>query len=73
VKITLRLPQEFLDEIDYLVEVDDFPNRSEAIRTAIRDLLYQRTELVLEKMEKKAELKKKMEQVRNIRDEYLKQ
>jgi Arc/MetJ-type ribon-helix-helix transcriptional regulator len=73
VKITIRLPQEFIDQIDFLVDSDDFPNRSEAIRTAIRDMLYDRTPLVLERMEKKAELKRKMDQINNFRNEYLKQ
>jgi Arc/MetJ-type ribon-helix-helix transcriptional regulator len=73
VKITIRLPLEYIDQIDTLVDLDDFPNRSEAIRTAIRDMLYQRLPMVLEKMEKKAELKKKMDQINNFKNEYLKQ
>lgn len=73
VKITIRLPMEFIDQIDLLVDMDDFPSRSEAIRTAVRDMLYQRTTLVLEKMEKKAELQRKMEQINKFKNEYLKQ
>ena len=32
-----------------VIAVDDFPSRSEAIRTAVRDLLYNRLEYVIEK------------------------
>ncbi|UCH90268.1 MAG: ribbon-helix-helix protein, CopG family [Thermoplasmata archaeon] len=71
--MTIRLPMEFIDQIDLLVDMDDFPSRSEAIRTAVRDMLYQRTTLVLEKMEKKAELQRKMEQINKFKNEYLKQ
>jgi Arc/MetJ-type ribon-helix-helix transcriptional regulator len=73
VKITIRLPLEFIDQIDFLVDLDDFPNRSEAIRTAIRDMLYQRVPLVLEKEEKKAELRKQMGKITEFRKEYMKQ
>ncbi len=44
-KITLRLPKRFLRALDFLVEMDDFPSRSEAVRAAIRDLVYARVEL----------------------------
>jgi Arc/MetJ-type ribon-helix-helix transcriptional regulator len=73
VKITIRLPLDFIEQIDTLVELNDFPNRSEAIRTAIRDMLNQRLPLVLDKLEKKVELKRKLNQINNFRDEYLKQ
>jgi Arc/MetJ-type ribon-helix-helix transcriptional regulator len=73
VKITIRLPLEYIEQIDLLVDLDDFPNRSEAIRAAVRDMLYERTDLVLEKMEKKVELKRKMEHINKFRNEYLKQ
>jgi Arc/MetJ-type ribon-helix-helix transcriptional regulator len=73
VKITIRVSQKFLDEIDFLVDCGDFPNRTEAIRAAIRDMLYQRVPLVLEKMEQKADMQRKMDHIKNIRKEYLKQ
>jgi Arc/MetJ-type ribon-helix-helix transcriptional regulator len=73
VKITIRLPIEFIEQIDLLVDLDDFPNRSEAIRAAIRDMLYERTPLVLEKIEKKVELQRKMEQMTKFKREYLRQ
>jgi antitoxin ParD1/3/4 len=48
-KVTIRLPAKYLKRLDFLVGVDDFPSRSEAIRTAVRDLLYNRLEYVMEK------------------------
>lgn len=48
-KVTIRLPAKYLKRLDFLVAVDDFPSRSEAIRTAVRDLLYNRLEYVMEK------------------------
>lgn len=71
-KITIRLPSNFIKELDFLVEVDDFPSRSEAIRTAIRDMLYYRVELVAEKTEKMARIEQAMTQAKAVRDEYLK-
>ena len=37
--ITVHLPDDFLNSLDELVRLDRYPNRSEAIRYAIRDLL----------------------------------
>lgn len=51
-KITLRLPARYLKALDFLVEVDDFPSRSEAVRAAIRDFVYARVELVTDKLKK---------------------
>lgn len=71
-KITIRLPKSFVDRVDFLVEMDDFSSRSEAIRTAVRDMLYYRVDLVAEKVEKMAEQEQKMAQAKAIREEYLK-
>lgn len=38
-RVTLRLPQKHIDHLDALAEDGEFPNRSEAIRAAVRDLL----------------------------------
>jgi len=38
-RVTLRVPDEQVDELDDHVDRGRYPNRSEAIRTAIRDLL----------------------------------
>ena len=51
-KVTIRLPKKHLKAIDFLVRADDFPSRSEAIRVAIRDLVYARIEMVPEKLQK---------------------
>jgi Arc/MetJ-type ribon-helix-helix transcriptional regulator len=51
-KVTIRIPSRFLRSIDFLVKADDFPSRSEAIRAAIRDLVYARVDLVPEKLMK---------------------
>ncbi|MHA1646065.1 MAG: ribbon-helix-helix domain-containing protein [Promethearchaeota archaeon] len=37
--ITVHLPMAYLDGIDRLVSGEAYPNRSEAIRVAVRDLL----------------------------------
>jgi len=71
-RINIRLPKSFLDRIDFLVEMDDFPSRSEAIRTAVRDMLYYRVDLVAEKVEKMAEQEQKMAKAKAVREEYLK-
>ncbi len=71
-KITVRLPKNFIKELDFLVEVDDFPSRSEAIRTAVRDMLYYRVEMAAEKAEKMARIERAMTQAKAVRDEYLK-
>jgi len=38
--ISVHLPKQMLEEIDELTSQGVFPSRSEAIRIAIRDLLY---------------------------------
>lgn len=37
--ITLHLPEPYIKALDKLVEEKYYPNRAEAIRTAVRDLL----------------------------------
>jgi Arc/MetJ-type ribon-helix-helix transcriptional regulator len=54
-KITIRLPRRFIRNIDALVRMDDFSSRSEAIRTAVRDMLYARMKEVPDKV---SEMKK---------------
>ena len=39
VLISVHVPKQMLDELDRLVQEGKFPNRSEAIRVAIRDLI----------------------------------
>ena len=51
-KITVRIPKRFLKSIDFLVDLDDFPSRSEAVRAAIRDMIYARVDLVTDRVRK---------------------
>ena len=37
--ITIQLPQAYIDGIEKLVEDEIYPNRSEAIRMALRDFI----------------------------------
>ena len=36
---TFHLPEAYLDGLETLINMDTYPNRNEAIRVAIRDLL----------------------------------
>jgi Arc/MetJ-type ribon-helix-helix transcriptional regulator len=71
-KITLRLPNSFIRQLDFLVKVEDFGTRSEAIRTAVRDMLYRRLDMVMEKIEKKVEANQKMMELEAVEERYLK-
>lgn len=71
-KITVRLPKDYLTALDFLVRVKDFPSRSEAIRTALRDLIYQRLDLVMDKAKKMQDLKDKMISIKAMEEEFLK-
>jgi Arc/MetJ-type ribon-helix-helix transcriptional regulator len=70
-KVTVRLPARYLKRLDFLVRVDDFPSRSEAIRTAVRDLLYARVDLVLEKQKRLLELDMKDAELEEVERQYL--
>jgi Arc/MetJ-type ribon-helix-helix transcriptional regulator len=37
--ITVHIPEAYLNAIDQLISADAYPNRSEVIRVAVRDLL----------------------------------
>ena len=41
-RVTLRIPEQQIDEVEQLVETGEFPNRSEAIRAAVRDMIQER-------------------------------
>lgn len=43
--LSVFIPESYIESLDILVAEDIFPNRSEAIRSAIRDLI--RNELLL--------------------------
>ena len=38
-RVTLRIPKQQIEEVEQMVETSEFPNRSEAIRSAVRDML----------------------------------
>ena len=71
-KVTIRLPKKFLRALDFLVEVDDMPSRSQAIRTAIRDFVYARVELVKEKMKQIQDAEKAITDAEEFKESYLK-
>jgi len=71
-KVTVRLPKKFLRALDFLVEVDDMPSRSQAIRTAIRDFVYARVELVSDKLKKIQEAEKAVANLEEFKKDYLK-
>jgi Arc/MetJ-type ribon-helix-helix transcriptional regulator len=54
------------------VETDDFPSRSEAIRAAIRDLIYARLELVVDRMKKFEHAEQALAEVKQYEEKYLK-
>jgi len=38
-RVTLRIPEQQIEAVEGMVETGKFPNRSEAIRAAVRDLI----------------------------------
>jgi Arc/MetJ-type ribon-helix-helix transcriptional regulator len=38
-RVTLRIPKQQIEEVEQMVETGEFPNRSEAIRSAVREML----------------------------------
>lgn len=38
-RVTLRIPKKQIEEVERMVETGEFPNRSEAIRSAVREML----------------------------------
>ncbi len=71
-RITLRLPEQQLKMIDMLVEYGEFPSASEAIRTAIRDLIDQRSEKLVGRIklfEKAQEQSKNADSFLRLKDE----
>ncbi|WP_277553967.1 ribbon-helix-helix domain-containing protein [Halobaculum limi] len=43
-RVTLRIPKQQIEEVEQMVETGEFPNRSEAIRSAVRDMLNEQAE-----------------------------
>ena len=69
-KITIRLPKSFIRQLDFLVKLEDFSSRSEAIRISVRDMLYHRIDLVMKKIEKKVEANQKMMEFEALEVQY---
>jgi Arc/MetJ-type ribon-helix-helix transcriptional regulator len=38
-RVTLRIPKQQIEEVERMVETGEYPNRSEAIRAAVREML----------------------------------
>ncbi|PSQ12933.1 ribbon-helix-helix protein, CopG family [Halobacteriales archaeon QS_5_70_15] len=38
-RVTLRIPKQQIDEVERMVDTGQFPNRSEAIRSAVREMI----------------------------------
>ncbi|MFT4891726.1 MAG: antitoxin ParD1/3/4 [Halobacteriales archaeon] len=38
-RVTLRIPKQQIEEVEQMVETGEFPNRSEAIRSAVREMI----------------------------------
>lgn len=70
-KVTIRIPKRFIEVLEFLVEMDDFPTKSEAIRVAIRDLVYERAELVSQKLKRIQEAERAVSEIKELRKEYL--
>jgi len=70
-KITIRIPLRHLRAIDFLVEIDDYPSRSEAVRAAVRDLIYARLELVIDRMKKFEHAEQTLAAVKTYEEKYL--
>jgi Arc/MetJ-type ribon-helix-helix transcriptional regulator len=70
-KVTIRLPERYVRALDFLVKVDDFPSRSEAIRAAIRDFIYVRVDVVMEKVKKMEEAEKTLAAMEQFEVDYL--
>ncbi len=70
-KITLRVPKRFLRMVDFLVEVDDFPSRSEAIRTAIRDIVYERVQTVQDRLKRMEDAEKALADFEELKRRFM--
>ena len=43
-RVTLRIPKQQIEEVEEMVETGKFPNRSEAIRSAVREMIDEQTD-----------------------------
>lgn len=70
-KVTIRLPERYVRALDFLVKADDYPSRSEAIRAAVRDFIYERVDVVMDKVKKMEEAEKTLAAMEVFESEYL--
>jgi len=70
-KVTIRLPSRYIKALDFLVQVDDFPSRSEAIRAAVRDMVYDRVNMVMDKLKKLEEAEQTIASIELFEEKYL--
>jgi Arc/MetJ-type ribon-helix-helix transcriptional regulator len=38
-RVTLRIPKQQIEQVERMVETGEYPNRSEAIRAAVREMI----------------------------------
>jgi len=43
-RVTLRIPKQQIEEVEQMVKLGKYPNRSEAIRSAVREMLDEQTD-----------------------------
>ncbi|GAB3028544.1 ribbon-helix-helix domain-containing protein [Natronobiforma cellulositropha] len=43
-RVTLRIPKQQIEEVEQMVDSGEFPNRSEAIRSAVREMINEQSE-----------------------------
>ncbi len=70
-KITVRLPRRYLEIIDFLVENDYFSSRTEAIRTAVRDLVMGAGK-IMDSLKTLETIERTMREKRELKERYLK-
>ncbi len=52
-RVTLRIPKQQIEEVEQLVDTGEFPNRSEAIRSAVREMINEQKEASGEERERR--------------------
>jgi Arc/MetJ-type ribon-helix-helix transcriptional regulator len=43
-RVTLRIPKQQVEEVERMVDTGEFPNRSEAIRSAVREMINEQSD-----------------------------
>jgi Arc/MetJ-type ribon-helix-helix transcriptional regulator len=65
-RITLRLPKQHIEIIDALVNIGEYASRSDVIRSAIRNLIYEQSDKLFEAIEKVEKLKRLTDTVNKL-------